>query len=281
MRAGMPPKPVYVLSPEPMTSFYTNLDNNLRQSMRHIGYNLSDSPHDAYVFTYDAMPISPISDMANNVQLTLRVFTGVGENAKQLTEETGQFFVQGAEKLSITPARYMGLPTMMATPPQPQQMVAPAAVEAIPAPMAMTPSIPAPEVTTTMQRQRVSDPVVMTPARAPVVRAPLPDVPMPKIQSNASQQSPAIIAPSLSVPAVATPKAEVGVPQAALDFESPQYTVQLEQEVVEPSRDDIVIINRDVETPDFDEGMALSGAQSVPQSTKDLVRGRVSNPADY
>ena len=48
-RAGMPPKPVYVMKPEPMTPFYANMDNDLRESLRHMGYRLTDTPENAYV----------------------------------------------------------------------------------------------------------------------------------------------------------------------------------------------------------------------------------------
>ena len=53
-RAGMPPKPVYILAPDPMTTFYANIDNDLREGMRHLGYAISDVPTGAYVFAYNA-----------------------------------------------------------------------------------------------------------------------------------------------------------------------------------------------------------------------------------
>ena len=107
-RAGMPPKPIYVLAPKPMTNFYANIDNDLRENMRHIGYALSDSPMDAYVFTYDASYLEPTEGREMvagdaNVQLTLRVYDSVGETAQLLSTETGQFYIKGAETL-IMPA---------------------------------------------------------------------------------------------------------------------------------------------------------------------------------
>lgn len=106
MRAGMPPKPVYVMAPDPMTTFYANIDSDLREAMRHIGYAISDVPTDAYVFTYEALPVatqnkSVPSTGADNVILTLRVYSFNGDEAQQLTEETGQYFIQGAEALNI------------------------------------------------------------------------------------------------------------------------------------------------------------------------------------
>ena len=106
MRAGMPPKPVYISAPVPMTTFYANVDNDLRESMRHIGYNLADTPQGAYIFTYEAMPLVSTAEnpTANNIQLTLRVFDGHYAEARQLTEETGQYFIQGAHLLEMGPA---------------------------------------------------------------------------------------------------------------------------------------------------------------------------------
>jgi hypothetical protein len=114
-RAGMPPKPVYVLSPDPMTTFYANIDNDLREAMRSLGYAISDMPQDAYVFVYDAALInqerSEISSGANNVELTLKVFNKIGRDARLLSTETGRYFIQGAELLHITPSSYDVMPS--------------------------------------------------------------------------------------------------------------------------------------------------------------------------
>jgi len=116
-RAGMPPKPVYVLAPKPMTNFYANIDNDLRENMRHIGYALSDSPMEAYIFAYDAQYLPPaegqeIAAGVPNVSLTLRVYSELGENARLLSTETGQFYIQGAETLNIKSANYADLPAL-------------------------------------------------------------------------------------------------------------------------------------------------------------------------
>jgi hypothetical protein len=105
-RAGMPPKPVYVMAPTPMTNFYANIDHTLRENMRHIGYALSDTPEGAYIFTYDAMLLDPTVSNGNNVELVLRVFNTMGENARMLSAETGQYYIQGAETLRIKPTGY-------------------------------------------------------------------------------------------------------------------------------------------------------------------------------
>ena len=114
-RAGMPPKPVFVLAPDPMTTFYANIDNDLREGMRHIGYALSDTPVGAYVFAYDARliekPRGHISAGEPNVELVLKVFNQVGEDARQLSQESGFYFIQGAEILNIQPATYRILPS--------------------------------------------------------------------------------------------------------------------------------------------------------------------------
>lgn len=114
-RAGMPPKPVYILQPDPMTAFYANIDNDLRESMRHIGYALSDMPLGAYIFAYDAMVlptargVEPSTGHAN-IELVLKVFDKIGEDARMLSEESGRYFIQGAEFLKIQPSNYSLLP---------------------------------------------------------------------------------------------------------------------------------------------------------------------------
>lgn len=105
-RAGMPPKAVYVLKPEPMTAFYANMDNDLRESLRHLGYRLSDSPDDAYVFAYTAVTakkdkMKVPEEALPNAHITLYVFDGVGEDAKLLTQEAGDFYIRGAEELNV------------------------------------------------------------------------------------------------------------------------------------------------------------------------------------
>ena len=114
-RAGMPPKPVYVLTPDHMSSFYANIDNDLRESMRALGYALADNPTGAYVFAYDAQtferPRGYVSKGEANVTLALRVFDSIGRDARLLTEETGAYYIQGAELLNIRPASYHAMPS--------------------------------------------------------------------------------------------------------------------------------------------------------------------------
>lgn len=111
-RAGMPPKAVYVVKPEPMTPFYANLDNDLRESLRHVGYRLADSPDDSYAFTYAAEILNkegaPAGDMSPNVRLTLYVHDKVGDEGRVLTQESGEFYIQGAEALSVPFASFPG-----------------------------------------------------------------------------------------------------------------------------------------------------------------------------
>lgn len=113
MRAGMPPKPIFVHKPEPMTPFYANLDNDLRESMRHVGYRLSDTPDGAYVFAYTAETAKKEKgapdDGTPNVRITLYVFDQIGENGKLLTQEAGDFYIRGAEELNVPFASFPGV----------------------------------------------------------------------------------------------------------------------------------------------------------------------------
>ncbi len=115
-RAGMPPKPVHVLKPEPMTPFYANMDNDLRESLRHMGYKLTDSTDGAYVFAYNAQILKKekpegkdvVIDTSPNVRLILYVMDGAGEEAKILTQEEGVFYIRGAEELNVPFASFPG-----------------------------------------------------------------------------------------------------------------------------------------------------------------------------
>lgn len=116
-RAGMPPKPVFVLKLEKMSALDMNLDNDLRESLRHVGYKLSDSPEGAYVMTYaaevlkdkDGKIVSTSAEQGANVRLSLFVHDSVGENSKLLTKESGDFFIRGAEEMTISPSFFDGV----------------------------------------------------------------------------------------------------------------------------------------------------------------------------
>ncbi len=108
-RAGMPPKSVFVMKPKPMTPFYANMDNDLRESLRHLGYTLADTPDNAYVFTYSAEVLGKTpTNGAPNVRLGLQVFDGLGAGSKMLTVEEGDFYIQGAETLNVPFASFPG-----------------------------------------------------------------------------------------------------------------------------------------------------------------------------
>lgn len=123
LRAGMPPKPVYILRPEKMSPFYANIDNNLHESLRHLGYNLADTPNGAYIFTYtvdllrdakdlknpDGSMIDPATLSSNNVRIALQVHDGVGETSRMLTEEAGTFYISGAELLTVPFSNFLGV----------------------------------------------------------------------------------------------------------------------------------------------------------------------------
>lgn len=113
-RAGQAPKPMFILKPQPMTSFYANLDNDLRESLRHLNYTLADYPEGAYVMTYEASllsskPDQPAAPGAPNVHIALRIFDGIGDASKMLTIEEGDFYIQGAEKLNVPFASFPGV----------------------------------------------------------------------------------------------------------------------------------------------------------------------------
>ena len=114
-RAGIPPKPVYVMMPDNMDLFYSNIDNDLRESMRHLGYAIADVPTGAYAFAYDARYIAPPKGAQPgthpNVELIIKVFDVALPEANQLTREAGQYYIQGAEHLYIKPTNYSTLPS--------------------------------------------------------------------------------------------------------------------------------------------------------------------------
>jgi hypothetical protein len=113
IRAGLPPKPVFVITPEKMTPFYSNIDNDLRESLRHLGYTISDTPEGAYAMAYNAnIPQKPegaaAHDTSPNVHLVLYVLDSVGENARILTQEEGDFYIRGASRLNVPFAHFGG-----------------------------------------------------------------------------------------------------------------------------------------------------------------------------
>lgn len=104
LRAGMPPKPVYILRPEKMSPFYSNIDNNLNESLRHLGYNLASSPVGAYVFTYRAESLG-----GDNVRVALQVHDRIGRDSRMLTEESSTFQISGADQMAIPYINYTGV----------------------------------------------------------------------------------------------------------------------------------------------------------------------------
>lgn len=113
-RAGLAPRAVYVQQADPLPPFYAMIDNDLREVLTHIGYSLAPQPDNAYVFQYDAQKIDSPSPMkepprdhnAPNVTLTLKIFDGAGREAKMLTTQSGDYFIEGAEVMDIPRARF-------------------------------------------------------------------------------------------------------------------------------------------------------------------------------
>jgi len=110
-RAGLPPKPVYVAAPKSLSPFYTQFDNDLREAMRAQGYAISDTPENAYIFAYSAMPIlkprGQEMDGTPNLLLSLEVYNEIGSGARLLTEQEGRYFVAGAHAFEIAPIPYI------------------------------------------------------------------------------------------------------------------------------------------------------------------------------
>lgn len=108
-RAGLPPKPAYIHAADPMTPFYANIDNDLREAMRSQGYRLAETSDGAYIFKYKAelLPGYRAYDLedaptgAPNIRLTLDVLTDIQGSMKVLTHEVGNYYIQGAEELLI------------------------------------------------------------------------------------------------------------------------------------------------------------------------------------
>lgn len=108
LRAGMPPKPAYILRPEKMSPFYSNIDNNLNESLRHMGYNLASSPAGAYVFTYRVEQLGTAGTNPN-VRIAIQVHDRIGRDSRMLTEESGTFYIAGAEAMSMPYLHYTGV----------------------------------------------------------------------------------------------------------------------------------------------------------------------------
>lgn len=166
-RAGLPPKATYVLQPDPMTPFYGNLDNDMRESLRHTGYTLADTPNGAYVMTYVATLIEkpemmqdmPVTNSDPNVTISLYVYDSVGENARMLTEQTGNYYIQGAEALHVPYANFKGVPTPQEakekqTMPEPE----PQPVMGAPEQPAYQPAPPAPSEPAMISREPAPEP---------------------------------------------------------------------------------------------------------------------------
>ncbi len=100
-RAGLPPKAVFVQKPQPMAPFYGHLDNDLRESLRHSGYTIADTPDNAYVFAYSAIVAKEARPEDTNVHLILHVYDSLGKEAKLLTREEGDYRIDGADELFL------------------------------------------------------------------------------------------------------------------------------------------------------------------------------------
>lgn len=109
-RAGVPPKPVFILRPAMPSPFYNAVDSALRTSMRDLGYAISDIETGAYGFAYNARNLSKPRGSENdghpNVELMLQAYNKVGAGARLLSEQSGNYFIQGAQKQNIKPVEH-------------------------------------------------------------------------------------------------------------------------------------------------------------------------------
>jgi hypothetical protein len=115
-RAGLPPKPVFVVTPERITPLHAIIENNLRESLRHMGYTLADTADGAYPFAYSSVVIKdaegkPLPDdgVSPNVRISPLVYDRMGEGSRLLTQEVGDFYIKGAPALNIPSINFPGL----------------------------------------------------------------------------------------------------------------------------------------------------------------------------
>lgn len=118
-RAGLPPKPIYVMPHQPMNVFYAQVDNDLREAMRHTGYTLATAEEDAYHFTYQAYSLNKllldqkrypneVMESGNNVEIVLQVYDSDGADKIMLTEQRGFYHIDGADEyFSVLPHFHM------------------------------------------------------------------------------------------------------------------------------------------------------------------------------
>lgn len=109
-RAGLPPRPVHVQQADPLTPFYAAFDNNLREAMRHTGYQIAPYPKDSYVFVYSAAKLDlpqalqdrPAKDKTPNIRITLRIHDGPERGNRMLTEQIADYYIEGGETFHFT-----------------------------------------------------------------------------------------------------------------------------------------------------------------------------------
>lgn len=106
-RAGAAPKPVFIIKPSQKSAFYNAMDNALRVSMRDLGYAISDTTSNAYAISYSARnlmkPRGTENDGNPNVEMILQIFSNPNSDATLLAEQSGNYFIEGAERYTIRP----------------------------------------------------------------------------------------------------------------------------------------------------------------------------------
>lgn len=114
-RAGLPPYPVYVLPGVPQTGISLMLDNDLREALRKLGYDLSDTQEQSYIMTYKAELLNRANAADPNVELVISVLSATGWDARLLTSEVGQYYIEGAERFLSSSPFVNHVPTRVGT----------------------------------------------------------------------------------------------------------------------------------------------------------------------
>ncbi len=97
-RAGLAPRPVYVETPAPATQIQTLMDNDLRDTLRRLGYTLTGDPAQGYVIAHRIKPVK-IENSPLNAEIALDIFDGRSKKETLLTSETGFYRIDSLDKI--------------------------------------------------------------------------------------------------------------------------------------------------------------------------------------
>ena len=97
-RAGMAPRPVYVETKKPSLQIQTMMDNDLRDSLRSLGYTLTNDPAQGYIIAHRIKAVN-MENSPLNAELTLDIYDGTQEDKRLLTSETGFYKIDSLTKI--------------------------------------------------------------------------------------------------------------------------------------------------------------------------------------